>query len=126
VPVGRSARLCLLSIALGLAACRSSAVEETPLPVPSVSAALEAPAPRRPTLHHYLARTAERCELYSVDRDVVSPAERTPCPEDLEVGERIRVAGKSCIREGDPERVRPVVCPNALLRMNLRSRDGGV
>ncbi|MDC3956668.1 hypothetical protein [Polyangium jinanense] len=106
-------------LAAFLPACRGGdAPEATPAPAPpdtAFSAAPSAAPPRRPTIRHYLARTAERCEVHSVDRDVVSPATQTPCPQDLQVGERIRVMGKSCLREGSTERTQPVVCPGALL-----------
>lgn len=72
-------------------------------------------APRRPTHKFYLVRTQERCEVHSSDGEKVFPAERVSCPQDLEVGERIRLAGKTCMREGRPERARPVVCPGTLL-----------
>lgn len=108
----------------------ASCSDPTPVEVrvaPAVSAVPSATAvpvaPRRPTLRHYLVHTEERCEMYSVDGDRVSPAERVPCPQDFEVGERIRMAGKTCMREGKPERVRPVVCPGPLLLRELR--DGG-
>jgi hypothetical protein len=94
----------------------TSAVDSVAVPIAITSA-------RRPTLRHILERTEERCEVYSVDGEWVSPAERTPCPQDLEIGEVIRVAGKTCFREGTRERSRPVVCPGPLL---LRERrDGG-
>ena len=110
-------RTFLVLLAAFASACTSGESAETAPPPPEVSAsaAPSAPPPRRPTIHHYLARTAERCEVYSVDRDVVSPATRTPCPQDLLVGERIRVMGKSCMREGNTERTAPVVCPGVLL-----------
>ncbi|MDI1448529.1 hypothetical protein [Polyangium sp. 6x1] len=110
-------RTTLLLLAALLPACRGGdSAEPSPAPPePTASAAPSAAMPRRPTIRHYLARTAERCEVYSVDRDAVSPATRTPCPQDLQVGERIRVTGKSCLREGSTERTQPVVCPGALL-----------
>jgi hypothetical protein len=111
-----------------VASCQDSTPVEVRV-VPAISGTPLATAPtviasaRRPTLRNILTRTAERCEVYSIDGERVSPAERTPCPQDLEVGERIRVTGKTCIREGKPERRRPVVCPGPLL---LREqRDGG-
>jgi hypothetical protein len=111
---------------LFVASCDNSTPVEVHV-APAISAvpsATAAPAaPRRPTLRHYLARTEERCEVYSVDGDQVSPAERVPCPQDFEVGERIRLAGKTCMREGKQARVRPVVCPGPLLMRELR--DGG-
>lgn len=116
----------IIVFGLFVASCDGSAPVEVRV-APAISAAPSATAtpaaPRRPKLRHYLAHTEERCEVYSVDGDQVSPAERVPCPQDFEVGERIRVAGKTCLREGKQERVRPVVCPGPLL---LRERrDGG-
>lgn len=108
--------------------CQGAAVEEAPMPAASAAAASSAELPRRPTRHHYLARTSERCEVYSVDHDVVSPAQRTPCPQDLQIGERIRVAGKTCLREGRVDRTQPVVCPGALIDADQKAReprDGG-
>ncbi|MRG95744.1 hypothetical protein [Polyangium spumosum] len=101
-----------------LVSCETAEPEPAPAPpfAPSASAAPAAPVlPRRPTVRHYLARKDERCEVYAVDGDRVSAATRTPCPQDLQVGERIRVMGKSCMREGIAERAQPVVCPGALL-----------
>ncbi|MDC0741242.1 hypothetical protein [Polyangium mundeleinium] len=114
-------RITLLLLATLLSACRGGeSADATPTPPETTPSAAPSPSPspsmpRRPTIRHYLARTAERCEVYSVDRDAVSPATRTPCPPDLQIGERIRVMGKSCMREGSTERTQPVVCPGALL-----------
>ncbi|MDI1432917.1 hypothetical protein [Polyangium sorediatum] len=120
-------RSTLLLLAALLPACRGGESTDAAAPPPETppSAAPSAAPPRRPTTRHYLARTAERCEVYSVDRDAVSPATRTPCPPDLHVGERIRVMGKSCMREGSTERRQPVVCPGALLGARPTTVDGG-
>jgi hypothetical protein len=117
------------ALALTLLAGCPGAVEDTaPAEVASAAPPSDAGAPRRPTRRYYLARTAERCEVHSIDRDLVSPAERTPCPQELQVGERIRIVGSTCMREGLPERTQPVVCPGALMRAEQRDRevrDGG-
>jgi hypothetical protein len=111
-----------------VASCQDSAPVEVHV-VPAVSGAPSVAAPtattsaRRPTIRHVLERTEERCEVYSINGELVSPAERVPCPQDFEVGELIRVAGKTCFREGTRNRSRPVVCPGPLL---LREqRDAG-
>jgi len=93
--------------ALGdMEASPSLAETQTPAPLPSA---------RRPTRRHFLGRTQARCELYTVDGDQISEPIRTPCPPDLMPGERIRVAGRTCMREGSSsERREPVVCPGAL------------
>lgn len=77
---------------------------------------------RRPTRRYYLGRTENRCEVFWVDTDQVSAPSPTPCPADLLPGERMRIAGKTCMREGsDPERREPVVCPDPLT--NAEKRD---
>lgn len=120
----------LLVAALLVAGCHSEASTAPPDAAPVIDAgAPDAALPRRPTRRYYLGRNAERCEVYSIDGDVVSPAERTPCPQELAVGERIRLAGKTCLREGRPDRTQPVVCPGALVTAEEKDRterDGGV
>jgi len=127
VPV-RSAEIAPFSVLLCVfvTSCQDSTpVEVRVAPANSAAAtpiASTAP-PRRPTLRHILERTEERCEVYSMNGDAVSPAERTPCPQDLDIGERIRVAGKTCFRESRSGTQTPVVCPGPLL---LREqRDAG-
>ncbi len=94
-------------------------------PGPSASAsASSAPRPplRRPTRRYVFARTANRCEVYSVDGEQVSVPESFPCVGDLNPGESIRIAGKTCTRESpDVDRREPVVCPDPLT--NLEKRD---
>jgi len=70
-----------------------------------------------------MARRGDKCEVYSVEGDHVSPTLTAPCPADLNNGERIRIVGKTCVREGtgDREREQPVVCPDPLT--NAEKRD---
>ena len=94
-------------------------------PAPSASASASSeprPPPRRPTRRYYFARTANRCEVYSIDGEQVTAPESFPCVGDLNVGESIRIAGKTCTRESpDPDRREPVVCPDPLT--NREKRD---
>jgi hypothetical protein len=62
-----------------------------------------------------MGRTKERCEVYTVEADVITQRGEAPCPAYIEVGERIRLAGFTCQREGTPGREQPVVCPGDLL-----------
>lgn len=72
--------------------------------------------PRRPLQRYFLAKTAEdRCEVYIVSGDTVIPKWKTHCPPLLDVGERIRLAGRACMREGKPDREIPVMCPSDLI-----------
>jgi hypothetical protein len=107
--------------------CKSKAADEAASgsPVPGVPDGDDAAPPRRPIRRYYLAHTDERCEVYSVEGDAISSPTPTPCPGDLLVGERIRIAGKTCIREGtrDVERQVPVVCPDPLTNRERDDRD---
>jgi hypothetical protein len=82
------------------------------------------PPARRPLKRYYLGRTKDRCEVYTVEGDLTSTLAQTPCPPDLENGERIRLAGKTCVREGEPGSPRelPVVCPDPLKFAELKDR----
>ena len=89
---------------------------------PSSASAPPPVAARRPTRRYYLARTEQRCEVYSVDGDVFSENQATPCPMDLQPGERLRITGRTCTREStDPAREVPAVCPDPLT--NREKRD---
>lgn len=97
-----------------------------PLPAPSAALSAE-PADdagisaRRPSRRYYLGRTQDRCEIFWVDGDQVSFPTPALCPADLQPGERIRLAGKTCMREGSaPDRREPVVCPEPLFLQEAR------
>jgi len=78
---------------------------------------------RRPTVRFYMERTSDRCSIYALDGVVKSAVKDDACPEDLLLGERIRVAGMTCTREGEsPDRSLPVVCPAALIRFERAAR----
>ncbi|WP_437938745.1 hypothetical protein [Sorangium sp. So ce341] len=111
----------------GVAACQGDAGREgAAAPALDGGAALAAegtPAPRRPTRYYHLRRTDDGCELFWIDGDLVSASQTVVCPPDLEVGERVRLTGKTCMRESaqTPSRAVPVVCP--LVLMNLEKAD---
>jgi hypothetical protein len=70
-----------------------------------------------------MERIGARCEVYFVDPDAGSPRIDTTCPLDLRVGEKIRIAGKTCFRDSDDaERKEPVVCPDPLTDIEKRER----
>jgi hypothetical protein len=120
---GRSLLLVALAGCLALTGCKdkhptAAAVEGSVAPDPEPVASA-----RRPSRRYYLARTATRCEIYFADPGRVSSPEPTPCPLILQIGERIRVAGKTCVREGGaPDRVEPVVCPDPLTNFEIKDR----
>ncbi|HMY21575.1 MAG TPA: hypothetical protein PKA58_34875 [Polyangium sp.] len=119
----------IVVFALFAASCQDAPPVEVGMAQPNSaapSATMTASTPaRRPSVRHYLERTEERCEVYSVDGDRVSPAERAPCPLELDIGERIRVAGKTCQREGKEGRERPIVCPGQLIARALADAGAG-
>jgi hypothetical protein len=110
-------------IAAGCDAQTSVTTVAGPAASASASSSVAPPAPlRRPTRRYFFARTQNRCEVYSVDGEQVTAPESFPCVGDLNPGESIRIAGKTCTRESpDPDRREPVVCPDPLT--NLEKRD---
>jgi hypothetical protein len=71
---------------------------------------------KRPSVRFYIERTSDRCSVYAVDGADKSAPEDAPCPEDMLLGERIRIVGMTCLRESaTPDRNLPVVCPTHLL-----------
>lgn len=91
----------------------------------------EAPPARRPARRYYFAHTSGRCEVYSIEGERISPPIEAPCPADLARGERIRLTGRTCMRESpsDPAREVPVVCPDPLVLLEEdeleAARDAG-
>lgn len=109
------------ALALGGVACRE--------PEPSARGGGEsepltdlAATARRPARSYVLARSAEGCELYWLEGSATSRRTPTPCPAELVDGERIRLAGDACLREGITPRARPVVCPQPLVELELQGR----
>lgn len=119
-----------LVVAVAAALCVACGGDGAAVSPPEASSALMAPEPappRRPSRRFYLARTAERCEIYAEDGLDRSEPVTTPCPEILLIGERIRVAGMTCILENkaQPEREKPVLCPDPLTHFEKVERGEG-
>lgn len=95
---------------------RAGAASAEPLPEPEVSA-------RRPTVHFFMARAGEKCESFWQDGEEKGQPVVTACPRDLLPGERLRLAGMTCMREGgSPDRAVPVVCPDPLTNLEKSYR----
>lgn len=114
----------LVAVALvGPLACDSSRrtngasrVSESALPVPDLSA-------RRPTVRFLMERTTDRCEVYWVDGAESSKHADAPCPEEMLLGEKLRLSGMTCILESATEDRRvPVVCPDPLTNLEKAYR----
>jgi hypothetical protein len=90
------------------------------MPGPSTSA-------RRPSRTYYLGNTADGCFVYWVDGKRSSTKKSVRCPRELEPGERMRLAGRTCMREGpSPERNLPVRCDKHILYVERDDRaDAG-
>jgi hypothetical protein len=111
----RSAALWLLAGAL-VACGEGDAGQSVPqAPEPTAEPAWD-PQVRRPTWRFVYEKTGERCVVLRIDdNERITRGEEAACPVDLQVGERIRLAGRSCMREGpDVTRILPVVCPDPL------------
>ncbi len=111
--------------ALALAAASGGCGAQKSADIGAAASASAAPAvaARRPTRRYYLARTADRSEVYSVDGGDFSEPQKTPCPQDIEPGERFRITGRTCIREStEATREVPVVCPDPLTNLEKHDR----
>ncbi|WP_433933368.1 hypothetical protein AB3662_03625 [Sorangium cellulosum] len=124
----RPGRTLVAALLAGTAACQGDAGSQgAGTPSGDAGAALAAegtPAPRRPTRYYHLRRTDDGCELFWIDGDLVSASQAIVCPPDLQVGERVRLTGKTCMRESaqTPARAVPVVCPLPLMNMEKADR----
>ncbi len=75
-----------------------------------------APTPRPAERRYYLANAGGRCHTYAEQAGRRSPVRIARCPRDLFSGERIRLAGRTCLRESSqPGRNLPVHCPPDIL-----------
>lgn len=112
-----------LGLALVLAGCEQ---ERLPPPLPASAeplspSAISSTRPR--TRDYYAANEHETCVVYWQEGDERSVPKSIPCPRELEPGERMRLAGRTCMREAvAEERSVPVRCPKQLLYVE---RDEG-
>lgn len=116
----------IVAIAFTIAGC-----DDPPAPPPAPTIDFppfsSAAPPRRPTRRYYLARTSDRCEIYAQDGGDRTEPLGTPCPEYLQIGERIRIVGKTCFLENTAsiDRAKPVVCPDPLTQFEKDLRAAG-
>ncbi len=115
-------------LAVALAACSGGGCERTSADSAArdgaerTSVAGDAlPAPLRPARLLILERTAVGCAVAALEGESREELARLPCPRDLELGERVRLAGAICMRDSpvDTRKV-PVRCPGALLDARQR------
>jgi len=71
-----------------------------------------------------MAYTSGRCTVYWVEGPQQSMFRQEPCPRELEPGERVRLAGRLCIRESDNHaREGPMRCPQPLVETAAHDRQ---
>ena len=94
----------------------SDAHDEDSLPRPSQPASSITTADiKRPERNYFVINTSGRCYVYWASASTRSVGKGLSCPRDIESGEQVRLAGKTCIRESSkPERNIPVRCPKQL------------
>jgi hypothetical protein len=113
----RASRLARIAAVLGVLGCGDGGSEQSvpQAPEPTAEPAWN-PQVRRPGWRFVFEKTGERCVVLRIDdNEHITKGEEAACPVDLQVGERIRLAGRTCMREGpDVTRVLPVVCPDPL------------
>ena len=115
-------------IALALLAVACDEEETLPPPLP-LSAEVPAPSSstrlRQRTRQYYASSADSVCEIYWEEGQASSVRKEIPCPRELRADERIRLTGRTCVREAPvKERNVPVRCPKQLFYMEDDDRRG--
>jgi hypothetical protein len=72
-----------------------------------------------------VSNSAEVCHVYWIDGGTRSVKKWLPCPRELNDGEKMRLTGKTCLRESDDRsRNVPVRCAKYLFRMQTHDAEG--
>jgi hypothetical protein len=113
----------LLALLL-LGGCRGDAPEPAPLAASAQALSSGAVHDVAPAVHQsFIEYGDKQCRNYLVrdGREQAHTAVR--CPRELKPGERLRLAGSTCMRESDdPVRRMPVRCPSVLLTFDADER----
>ena len=111
-------RLRMFVVPFALVGCEGK-LRDDAKPVSSLVASSFAPiasSQSMPRQEHVLERAGDSCVLFSVLGSERALGDPVDCPGDLEDGERIRLAGRVCLREsGNAHRSLPVRCPSQLV-----------
>lgn len=117
-----AASILLFAVVLAVSACGSRDDEEAVVRVaePTSEPAWN-PVVRRPPWTFTFEKTGPRCTIFRTDAgERKTKIDEAACPVDMEVGERYRLAGKTCLREGGgPAREVPVTCPDSLTNAEI-------
>jgi hypothetical protein len=106
-----------------------AALDEPTGPFPGAGSASPGGVPlRRQWRHYYVADVGERCTLFWEEGEQRSEPQPTPCPREVQAGERIRLSDRVCMREsGDSSRQQPVRCPAVMVNRDKADRlDAGL
>ena len=80
---------------------------------------------RRPKKTFWVLNSADRCLVYWTEGERQSTSKPLRCPRALVPGEKLRLAGKTCMRHSSqPERNVPVRCPSELFYAERDERAG--
>jgi hypothetical protein len=91
----------------------------------SATATPTASAPKKPGRNYYLANEESKCRVYWIEDGMRSVDRFRACPREVEPGEKIRLTGRTCIRESATEsRNMPVRCPRELYKAKEADQDG--
>jgi hypothetical protein len=89
-------------------------------PAPTLSATT---VPRERT--YYVANLGESCVVFWEEGLRTSKRAEVPCPREIEAGERLRLVGRTCMRESnDPKRSVPARCPKHIFYAELHDEQG--
>ena len=90
-----------------------------------------APAPssfdeiRRPARSYVVIHSGDGCSVHWLQDGRRSIGKTVPCPRELEAGERMRLAGRTCIRESErAERNVPIRCNKELFYAEKADKEG--
>jgi hypothetical protein len=108
--------------------CAAGCEEAPPPPVAfgsDASVAIPSASGRLLQRVYVVANRSGECVMYWREGEQTSVEAEIPCPRELEVGERLRYTGRTCMRESsDASRNLPVRCPKQISHA-LRDEKNG-
>lgn len=116
--------LALFILSLALSACEEGGERFTTSPPPS---APPAPSykPAKGVRTYYLVAEEKKCNIYWVEDGQRSVTRSRACPREVAPGEKIRLTGRTCMRESlEQARNVPVRCPRELYKAAEADRSG--
>ncbi len=82
-------------------------------------------AVRRPSRSYVVIHRGDGCSVHWLQDGQRSVGKAVPCPRELEAGERMRLAGRTCMRESErAERNVPIRCNKELFYAEKADQEG--